>query len=68
MESRNHFAKRVFDVTGMELDQLPVLDTMPTLGGHIFCARGNELVVGVGYPDKDADGNEYWEEFALVRL
>lgn len=68
MESYENFAKRVFEATGRELSQLPILDAMPALGGHIFCARGNEMVVGVGYPDRDEDGTEYWSEFALVRF
>jgi hypothetical protein len=67
-ESHKHFEKRVFDTIGVELSKLPVLDTMPPLGGIIFCARKNELVVGVGYPDRDENGEEFWTEFALVRL
>jgi hypothetical protein len=68
MESKKSFERRVFEATGKRLSELPVLSEMPPLGGHIFCARGRELVVGVGYPDHDENGEEYWSEFALVRF
>lgn len=68
METMTDFAARVLARTGVPLASLPVLTEMPPIGGHIFCRRGDTLVVGVGYPYEDEDGTEIWGEFAVVVL
>jgi hypothetical protein len=67
METTNSFHSRIEETTGKRYEELQHLTEMPAYGGHVFCARGEELVVGVGYPDKNEEtGEEVWTEFAVV--
>jgi hypothetical protein len=69
MESMEDFARRVERVTGKKLSDLPCRKAGDGDNiGHIFCARGNTYVCGVGYPTEDEEGNEYWDDFEVVIL
>ena len=68
METMADYADHVLARTGTPLAEMPVLTEVPPIGGHIFCARGDTFVMGVGYPTVEEDGTETWEEFAVVVL
>ena len=53
---------------GLDLGELPELEEMPPIGGHIFLRDDRRLVVGVGRPVQHSDGSESWERFAVVQL
>jgi hypothetical protein len=70
MESWRHFEKRVLEVTGWRLNDMPVLTEMPAAGGAIMARRGDLLVVSLGYETDfgSANGAGVWASFAQLTL
>ena len=67
-ESFAHFEARVLRRTGFTLGDIPQGTEEDVLAGHIFCKFGTLYVVGVGYPDQDEDGEEFYTSFRQVTL
>jgi hypothetical protein len=67
-ESFPHFEARVLRRTGFTLGEIPQGTEEDVLAGHIFCKFGNLYVVGVGYPDQDEEGEEFYSSFRQVTL
>lgn len=68
-ETDEQFAARVVARTGVTLEAMPRRTLRPgELPGHIFCKRGAQMVVGVGYPDYEdpETGVPYWSRFEVV--
>lgn len=76
VESDESFNQRVKERTGMTLESIPQGTEEDLIGGHIFCKRttlkgqelGQEFVVGVGYPEQDSEGQNFYDEFVRVVL
>lgn len=62
METDEQFHARVLERTGVEYHNLPRREVTGGALNTILVKRGDEFVVGVGYPDEDG----VFEKFELV--
>lgn len=73
--ANNSFKREVEEITGCKFDEIPVSDDKGMLIGstilyHWYEGSSNKYyLIGTDpYPERDGEGNEYFEEFLIVKV